>query len=90
MALESATYLIAWQLDKYYSLLIRLCKKGDKSLNRGYDVASFTAISIICLAEITLSNVWSGTVIPDVSKSATIAMAASSSPRSRHNKMISS
>lgn len=47
-------------------------------------------LSAICPAEITLSKVWSDTEIPLVSKSATMATAASSSPRSRHNVMTSS
>lgn len=57
-----------------------------------YDDASSPGVSAsaVCLADITLSNVWSGTVMPLVSMSATIAMAASSSPRSRHNDIISS
>jgi len=50
----------------------------------------FEAISIPCLAEITLSRVWSETEIPVVSKSATTATAASSSPRSRQREMTSS
>lgn len=52
--------------------------------------APFTGLLVICLAEITLSKVPSATVIPLVSKSATMATAASSSPRSRHKVMTSS
>lgn len=46
--------------------------------------------STVCLEESTLSRVWSGTLIPVVSMSATIAMAAWISPRSRQSKMTSS
>lgn len=53
------------------------------------DVASVVVVSIICRADITLSRVSSGTAIPEVSMSATMAMAASNSPRSRQRVMIS-
>lgn len=54
------------------------------------DDTSPPAVSTVCLAEITRSRVWSGTAIPAVSRSATIAMAASSSPRSTHIEITSS
>ncbi|PNX97138.1 hypothetical protein L195_g020361 [Trifolium pratense] len=50
----------------------------------------FEALPIPYLPEITLSRVWSETVIPVVSKSATTATAASSSPRSRQREITSS
>jgi hypothetical protein len=53
-------------------------------------MSPFEAPSISCLAEITLSKVWSETVIPVVSKSATMATAASGSPRSRQREITSS
>lgn len=63
-------------------------KKGVKGCS--YDIVSSAALSGACLAEMTRSRVWSGTAIPAVSKSATIAIAASSSPRSTHKEIISS
>ena len=76
--------------NKFHDFIYEKIKVYDKILNCTCHDASSTVLSGLCLAEITLSNVSSGTVIPLVSKSATIATAASSSPISRHNVIISS
>lgn len=63
-------------------------KNKTKKVLKNYDDASLAVLS--CLAEMTLSRVSSWTLIPLVSRSATMAMDASSSPRSRHRLITSS